>query len=162
MTRDLKCFDPNSIELCIFCGLYFDFVLSPVFKYKGFSGRFIVPHLGNFPRSDFPGSHREKKTGLFCFERAHYKVLYFFYVFTLRGVCKPSNEPETSGDWTHKYQKTALSVITRFLYWTFLYSLYLPMEVFFRDLIVCFDILWQAATTDARDNSRESYANSSR
>ena len=28
------CFDPNSIELCIFCELYFDVVLSPVFKYK--------------------------------------------------------------------------------------------------------------------------------
>ena len=38
MERDLNCFDPNSIELCIFYWLYFDFVLLPVFKYKAFVG----------------------------------------------------------------------------------------------------------------------------
>ena len=27
MKHDLNCLDPNSIELCIFCELYFDFVL---------------------------------------------------------------------------------------------------------------------------------------
>ena len=32
MKHDLNCLDPNSIELCIFCELYFDFVL---FIYMG-------------------------------------------------------------------------------------------------------------------------------
>ena len=42
-------------KLCIFCGLYFDFVLSPVFR------RFVFLHLDTLPRSDFPGSHGAKK-----------------------------------------------------------------------------------------------------
>ena len=38
MKHYLNCFDPNSVELCIVCGLYFDFVLSRVFKYKALVG----------------------------------------------------------------------------------------------------------------------------
>ena len=74
MKHDLNCFDPNSIELCIFCGLYFDFVLSPVFQYKNL-------YLSTLPRPGFPGSHRVKKniTDLFCFKCVHYKVLFVLF-----------------------------------------------------------------------------------
>ena len=50
-------------KLCIFCGLYFDFVLSPVFR------RFVFLHLDTLPRSDFPGSHGAKK---------HYRLALFW------------------------------------------------------------------------------------
>ena len=50
-------------KLCIFCGLYFDFVLSPVFR------RFVFLHLDTLPRSDFPGSHGAKK---------HYRLVLFW------------------------------------------------------------------------------------
>ena len=55
-------------KLCIFCGLYFDFVLSPVFKDKPLVGVFFL-HLGTLPRSDFPGSHGAKK---------HYRLVLFW------------------------------------------------------------------------------------
>ena len=50
MKRDLNCFDPNLIELCIFCGLYFDFFLSSVFKYKA-----LVGDLSSFIRALYQG-----------------------------------------------------------------------------------------------------------
>ena len=50
MKRDLNCFDPNSLELCIFCRLYFDFFLSPVFKYKA-----LVGDLSSFIRALYQG-----------------------------------------------------------------------------------------------------------
>ena len=76
----------------------------------------------------------EKHYRLFCFERAHYNV--------------------------HKYHKTALLFINHFLYSTFLYLL--SLFGIFSTLFVCFDILWQLATTHARDNTRDRDANSSR
>ena len=140
MKRDLNCFDPNLIELCIFCGLYFDFFLSSVFKYKA-----LVGDLSSFIRALYQGwiflaATEQKRYRLVVlwarFERAPQSFSFFFYVF-FHGVCKHCNDsyvlelhwwrarPETSGDWTHKYHQTALLFITGFLYWTFLYSLYL-------------------------------------
>ena len=64
---------------------------------------------------------RKNITNLFCFKRAHYKVLIFYAFF--HGACKPWNDsyvselhwwrarPETSGDWTDKHHKTALLFI---------------------------------------------------
>ena len=106
--------------------VYFDFVLSPVFKYKAFvgvfSGRFIFLHLSTLPRSDFLGSHVTKKRNRLVLFWARALQSFYFYVF-FHGVCKPCNEPEMSGDWTDKYHKTALLFITHLLYWTFLYLL---------------------------------------
>ena len=43
---------------CVFCGLYFDFVLSPVSpEIQSFRGRFKFLYLSTLPRQDFPGSH---------------------------------------------------------------------------------------------------------
>ena len=48
----------------IFCRLYFDFVLSPVFKYKTLVG--VLPsHLSTLPRPHCPDSHEAKKHYLF-------------------------------------------------------------------------------------------------
>ena len=79
MTRDLKCFDPNSIELCTFCGLYFDFALSPVFKYKALVGVLSSPISVIYQGRIFLAATEKKKTGLFCFERAHYMFSFMAY-----------------------------------------------------------------------------------
>ena len=149
MKRDLNCFDPNLIELCIFCGLYFDFFLSSVFKYKA-----LVGDLSSFIRALYQGwiflaATEQKRYRLVVLWARTTKFFFFFYVF-FHGVCKHCNDsyvlelhwwrarPETSGDWTHKYHQTALLFITRFLYWTFLYLLYLLslIGIFFRYLFV--------------------------
>ena len=57
-------------------------------------------------------------------------------------------QDKTSGDWTHKYHKMALWLITLFLYWTFLYLLPL-IGIFFHYLFVLtyFDSLqWHKPT----------------
>ena len=80
---DLNCFDPNSIELCIFCELYFDFASLPVFKYKALVGvissSICVLYQGQISWQRWS---RKKNYQLFCFERALYKVFLFFFSFT--------------------------------------------------------------------------------
>ena len=124
MKCDLICFDSNSIELCIFAGYISIFVLSPVLKYKALvcvlSSSIWVLYQGWI----FLGPTDWKNiTDLFVLSARTSKFL-FFYVF-FHGACKPFNEPEKSGDWTHKYHKMALLFITHFLYWTLSYLLYL-------------------------------------
>ena len=140
------------IQLCIFCGLYFDCIQIQIF-----SGHFIFLHLSTLPRSDFPGSQGAKKRYrlvLFRWVRAKFLVFYLFFY----GVCKPCNEPETSGDWTHKYHKAALLLITLSLYWTFLYLLYLLSLYIGNFSVIC--LFWH--TLRERDNTRDRDANSSR
>ena len=120
------------------------------------SGRFIFLHLSTLLRSDLPGSHVAKKLVLFWVRALQ---SFFFTFFSFHGVCKPCNEPETSWDWTPKYHRTALLFITFFcVEHSFAYFL---LSEFF-PLFVCFDILWQLATTHERDNTRDRDANSSR
>ena len=126
-----------TIELCILCGLYFDFVLSPVLtciQIQSFGGRFIFLHLSSLPSSDFSGSHVAKKDYRLVLFGARALQSFLFCSVFFHGVCKPCHEPETSGDWTHKYH-TALVFITRFLYWTFLYVISL-IGIFFLYLFV--------------------------
>ena len=127
------------IQLCIFCGLYFDCI-----QIQSFSGHFNFLHLSTLPRSDFPGSQGAKqryRLVLFRWVRAKFLVFYVFFY----GVCKPCNEPETSGDWTHKYHKAALLLITLSLYWTFLYLLYLLSLYIGIFSVIC--LFWENATT---------------
>ena len=154
MKRVLNCFDPISNWIVYFFAgcISISFSVIACIQRQSCSGRFIFLHLSTLLRSDLPGSHVATKLVLF-WVRA---LQSFFFTFFFHGVCKPCNEPETSWDWTHKYQKTALLFITCFLYWTFLYLLSL-IGIFF-PLFVCFDILWQLATTHERDRD----ANSSR
>ena len=77
----MNCFDPDSIELGIFCEQYFDFILLPVFKYKALGGCFIFLHLSTLPRPDFPGSDgAEKKiTNILFWVRT---LQSFFFMFS--------------------------------------------------------------------------------
>ena len=88
MKRGLNCFDPNSIKsikLSIFCGLYFDFVLSPVFKYKA-----LVDVLSSSIWVIYQGliflapMERQNITDLFSFERARFKLLIFLCFLSWR------------------------------------------------------------------------------
>ena len=139
----------------------FDFVLSPVLKYKALVGvlssSIWVLYQG---RIFLAATDRKNITDLFCFERAHFKVFYILFFF--HGVCKPCNEPETSGDWTHKFTRRHFCSLPFFVLNILLFNLFTFSYRNFFPLFVCFDILWQLATTPARDNTRDRDANSSR
>ena len=122
---------------------------------RSFSGRFMFLHLSTSPRSDFPGSHGVKKTltNLFCFKRAHYKVLIFFmFSFMAYGNLAMSLKRL---EWAHKCHKMApvFHIEHSFIY--FLLSEFFP-------LFVCFDKLWQLATIHAHDNTRDRDVNTLR
>ena len=115
---------------------------------QSFSERFIFLHLSTFTKVGFSWKPRSEKTLTLVLFRARALQSFYFYVF-LQGACKPCNKPETSGHWTHKYHKTALSFITHFLHWTFVYLLSL-IGIFFRYLFVLtyYDVLrWPTRVT---------------
>ena len=156
----LELFWSNSIELCIFAGCI-SISFYRLYSIKSFSGRFIFLHLRTSPRSDFPGSHGAKK---------HYRLVLFwaralqsFYFLCFLSWRIPCNEPETS-------LETELTNITRrhfcslpfFVLNILLFTLFSFSYRTFCPLFVCFDILWQLATTHARDNTRDREANSLR
>ena len=127
--------------------VYFDFVLSPVFKYKAlvgvFSGRFIFLHLSTLPRSDFLGSHvTKKRNGLVLFW-AHALQSFYFYVF-FHGVCKPCNEPEMS-ELTNITRRHFCSLPIFCIEHSFIY--FLLSELF---PVIC--LFWHTLT--ARDDTR--------
>ena len=110
-------------------------------------GRFIITflYLSTLPRSDFPGSHGAKKHYrlVFFWACALQNSYFFFYVF-FHGVCKPCNEPETSGDKARKYHNMSLLFVFciehSFIY--FLFSEFFPVIYLF----------WHTLT--ARDDTR--------
>ena len=127
---------------------------------RSFSGRFIFLHLSTSPRSDFPGSHGVKKTltNLFCFKRAHYKVLIFF-MFSFMAYGNLAMSP--------KRLESELTNVTR---WHFCSLpifhiehsfIYFVLSEFF-PLFVCFNKLWQLATIHAHDNTRDRDVNTLR
>ena len=128
---------------------------------KSFSGCFIFLHLSTLPRSDFPLTHEQKKLPTCFVLSARTTKFIFFYVF-FRGICKPCNEPETSADWTHKYQKMTLDYYPFFVLNIPLFTILTFSTFSYRNFFVCFDILWQLATTHALDNTLDRDANSSR
>ena len=175
MKRDLNCFDPNSIELCIFCKLYFDFFLSPVFKYKA-----LVGDLSSFIRALYQGrifltATEQKRYRLVLLWAHALQSFYFFVLF--HGVCKPCNDsyvlelhlwrarPETSGDWTHKYHQSRRHFCSLPVFCTehfFIHFTYFLSSEFFFPLFVCFNILWRLATIHALDDTLDRDANCSR
>ena len=148
-----------SLELCIFCGFYFDFVLSPVFKYKAVVG-VLCSSIGVLyqGRIFLAATERKNITDLFCFERAHYKVFIFLCFLSwrmqtlqrARNVCRLSSQISQDGTFVH-YPFFVLNIPL----FTFSFRNFFP-------LFVCFEILWQLATTHARDNTRDRDANSTR
>ena len=125
-----------TIELCILCGLLFRFrfiACIDLYSNTKLWWAFYLPPFEYFTTLGFfwqPCSEKRLPT---CFVLSARTKFLFCSVF-FHGVCKPCHEPETSGDWTHKYH-TALLFITRSLYWTFLYVLSL-IGIFFRYLFV--------------------------
>ena len=88
----------TALNCVFFCGLYFDFVLSPVSpEIQSFLGRFIFLYLSTLPRPDFPGSHGVGKHYLLVlfWARALQSfiiiIIIISYVF-LPGVYKPCND----------------------------------------------------------------------
>ena len=107
-------------------------------------------HLSTLPRSDFPVSHGAKKryqiTSLFFFfERAHYKILIFLCFLSwrmqtlqrARNVWRLSSQISQDGTFVH-YPFFVLNISL------FVFSFPNSFPLF-----VCFDILWQLATTHA-------------
>ena len=125
----------------------FRFLFITCIQIKRFRGRFIFPHLSNLPRSDFPGSHWAKthyRLALFWARTTKFFIFFCFLSWRMetlqgaRNVWRLNSQISQDGTFVHY----------RFLYWTFFYLIYLLslMAIFF-PLFVCFDILWQLATT---------------
>ena len=129
---------------------------------QSFSGCFIFLHLSTLPRSDFPGSHGTKKLPT-CFVLSARTTKFIFSLCFLswhmqtlqraRNVCRLNSQISKDGTFDY-YPFFALNIplFTVLTFSTFSY----------RNLFVCFDILWQLATTHARDNTLDRDANSSR
>ena len=120
------------------------------------SGRFIFLHLSTLLRSDLLGSRPCEKT---CFVLSARSAKFFFLRFfswrmqTLqraRNVLRLNSQISQNGTFVHY---PFFCIEHSFVY--FLLSEFFP-------LFVCFDILWQLATTHERDNTRNRDANSSR
>ena len=106
-------------------------------------------HFSTLPRSDFPVIHGAKKhyqiTDLFFFERAHYKILIFLCFLSwrmqtlqrARNVWRLSSQISQDGTFVH-YPFFVLNISL------FVFSFPNSFRLF-----VCFDILWQLATTHA-------------
>ena len=137
----------------------FDFVLSPVFKYKALVGvlssSIWVLYQG---RIFLAATDRKNITDLFCFERAHFIVFLYIIFLSWRmqtlqqawNVWRLNSQISQDGTFVHY---PFFCIEHSFVY--FLLSDFFPLSV-------CFDILWQLATTHARDNTRDRDANSSR
>ena len=143
MKRVLNCFDPISIELCIFAGcISISFSVIACIQRQSCSGRFIFLHLSTLLRSDLSGSHVAKKLVLF-WVRA---LQSFFFTFFFMAYANLATSP--------KRLETELTNITRrhfcslpvfcsehsFVY--FLLSVFFP--------VIC--LFWHTLT--ARDDTR--------
>ena len=107
---------------------------------QSFSGRFIFLHLSTLQRSDFPGSHGAKKHYLLFWARA-LESFWFFYVFFY-------------GLWARKVWRLNSQMLQDGPFFHYpIFVLKIPLFTFsnrnFFPLFVCFDILWQLATTNA-------------
>ena len=129
---------------------------------QSFSGRFIFLYLSTLQRTNFPGSHGSKKHYRLVLFRAR-SLHSFLYIIFLSWRMQTLQRAWNVWRLNSQISQDGTFVHYRFLYWTFFYLIYLLslMGIFF-PLFVCFDILWQLATTHARDNTRDRDANSSR
>ena len=120
------------------------------------SGRFIFLHLSTLLRSDLSGSHVAKKLVLFWVRALQSFFFTFFFSWRMqtlqraRNVLRLNSQISQNGTFVHY---PFFCIEHSFVY--FLLSEFFP-------LFVCFDILWQLATTHERDNTRDRDANSSR
>ena len=138
----MKCDLQSCTVNCVFfffCGLFFDFVLGVL------SSSIWVLYQG---RSFLATTERKNITNLSCFKRAHYKVFVFLCFVPwgmqtyqrARNVCRLNSQ----------ISQTALLFITRFFVLNIpLFTLLTFSYRNFFPLFVCFEILWQLATTHA-------------
>ena len=119
------------------------------------SGRFIFLHLSTLLRSDLPGSHVAKKLVLF-WVRALQSFFFTFFFMAYANLATSPKRLET--ELTNITERHFCSLPVFCIEHSFAYFL---LSEFF-PLFVCFDILWQLATTHERDNTRDRDANSSR
>ena len=174
MKRDLNCFDPNSIELCIFCRLYFDFFLSPVFKYKA-----LVGDLSSFIRALYQGwiflAATEQKRYRLVLLWAHALKSFYFFMFCFMAYANLATIltylNSTYEGLGPKHLETELTNITRRHFCSlpvfciehfFIHFTYFLSSEFFFPLFVCFNILWRLATIHALDDTLDRDANCSR
>ena len=132
------------IQLCIFCGLYFDCI-----QIQSFSGHFNFLHLSTLPRSDFPGSQGAKqryRLVLFRWVRAKFLV---FYVFFMAYANLATNPKRLETELTNITRQHFCSLRFLCIEHSFIYFIYFLFISEFFPLFVCFDILWENATTHA-------------
>ena len=155
MKHNLNCFDPNSIELCIFAGYISIFVLLPVFKYKALVRVLPSSIWVLYQGWIFLGPTEWKNiTDLFCFKRVHFKGFVFLCFLSWRMQTFQRAQKvwrlnsQISQDGTFVYYPFFVLNILLFTLFTFSY------RNFFL-LFVCFDIRWQLVTTHACNNTPE-------
>ena len=141
------------LQLCVFGGLYFDFVLSPVFKYKALAGVLSSSIWVLYQGRIFLAAtqRKKKKTTLQTWFVLSARTTKFFLMFSFMAYTNLETSPkrlETELTNIARPQFCSLPVlnIPLFTLFTFSYRNFFP-------LFVCFDILWQLATTHARTHA---------
>ena len=120
------------------------------------SGRFIFLHLSTLLRSDLLGSRLCEKT---CFVLSARSAKFFFFTFFFMAYANLATSPKRlETELPNITERHFCSLPVFCIEHSFTYFL---LSEFF-PLFVCFDILWQLATTHERDNTRDRDANSSR
>ena len=138
MKRDLDCLDPNSI---LFYRLHSNTKLS---------WAFYLPPFEYFTKVEFSWQPRSEKTLPTCFVQSARTSKPFSFFF--HGVCKPYNEPEKSGDWTHKYHKTALLFITVLVLNILLFTLFIYFLLSEFSSVIC--LFWHTLTATDDTHTR--------
>ena len=120
------------------------------------SGRFIFLRLSTLLRSDLLGSRLCEKT---CFVLSARSAKFFFFTFFFMAYANLATSPKRlETELPNITERHFCSLPVFCIEHSFTYFL---LSEFF-PLFVCFDILWQLATTHERDNTRNRDANSSR
>ena len=129
---------------------------------QSFNGRFILLHLSTLPRSDFPGSHGAKKHYRLVLFWARVLESFYFLMFSFMACANLATSPKRlETELTNITGRHFCSFPVFCIEHSFIYFIYFLLSEFF-PLFVCFDILWQLATVQARDSTRDRDANSSR
>ena len=146
----------KSLQLCIFCGLYFDFVLSPVFKYKALAGvlssSIWVLYQG---RIFLAATERKenKKTLQTCFVlRA--RTTKFFLMFSFMAYTNLETSPKRlETELTNIARPQFCSLPVFCIEHSFIYFIYFLLSEFFP--VIC--LFWHTLTArdDTRTNTRD-------
>ena len=157
-----------------FLQAYFDFFLSPVFKYKA-----LVGDLSSFIRALYQGriflTATEQKRYRLVLLWAHALQSFYFFMFCFMAYANLATIltylNSTYEGLGPKHLETELTNITRRHFCSlpvfciehfFIHFTYFLSSEFFFPLFVCFNILWRLATIHALDDTLDRDANCSR